>query len=374
MSDKERLPFRTPGIGDEQIALLERLCNACAVSGDEAEVRAIVGEHIQGYASDVQVDAMGNVLALCQGQGEQRLRVMVAAHMDEVGVMLTADEGGGFFRFETVGGLGSSQLAGKAMWVGRQHAPGVIGVKPVHFSEDKDRQKYFSIEEFRLDVGPRNAAQARIGDRASFSTVFRRLGDSLCAKALDDRLGVATLIELVKNAPPNIDLLAAFTVQEEIGLRGASVAAYRLKPDLAFVLDCTPARDLPAWQRDSEADSHSRDQGFENVRYNTRLGAGPAIYVVDAATISDSRLVRYLMETADALGIPYQIRQPGGGGTDAGAIHGQRSGIPSVSVSVPGRYIHSPATIVRLEDWKNELALVYAALARLRPDFLEAAD
>jgi endoglucanase len=260
------------------------------------------------------------------------------------------------------------------MWVGRQHAPGVIGVKPVHFSEDKDRQKYFSIEEFRLDVGPRNAAQARIGDRASFSTVFRRLGDSLCAKALDDRLGVATLIELVKNAPPNIDLLAAFTVQEEIGLRGASVAAYRLKPDLAFVLDCTPARDLPAWQRDSEADSHSRDQGFENVRYNTRLGAGPAIYVVDAATISDSRLVRYLMETADALGIPYQIRQPGGGGTDAGAIHGQRSGIPSVSVSVPGRYIHSPATIVRLEDWKNELALVYAALARLRPDFLEAAD
>jgi putative aminopeptidase FrvX len=374
MSDNKGISFRTPEIGDVQISLLERLCNACAVSGDEAEVRAIVREHIQGYASEVHVDAMGNVLALCQGQGEHRVRVMVAAHMDEVGIMLTADEGGGLFRFEVVGGLDASQLAGKAMWVGRQHAPGVIGVKPVHFSEDKDNLKHFSIEELRLDVGPNNAAQAQIGDRATFSTIFSRLGDSLCAKALDDRLGVATLIELVRNAPPNIDLLAAFTVQEEIGLRGAGVAAYGLQPDLAFVLDCTPARDLSAWQRDDEADPHSQDQGVENVRYNTRLGAGPAIYVVDAATISDSRLVRHLVETAVTLGIPYQIRQPGGGGTDAGAIHRQRSGIPSVSVSVPGRYIHSPAGIVRLEDWKNELALAYTALARLTPDVLKVAN
>jgi putative aminopeptidase FrvX len=370
MSDNKSLDSRTPEISDEQISLLERLCNACAVSGDEAEVRDIVSEQIHGHASEVRVDSVGNILALRQGQGEPRLRVMVAAHMDEVGVMLTTDEGGGFFRFEVVGGLKASQLAGKSMWIGRQHVPGVIGVRPAHFSEDKDEQKDLSIEELRLDVGPQNATQVQIGDRATFTTAFSRLGHSLCAKALDDRLGVATLIELVRNAPSNIDLLAAFTVQEEVGLRGATVAAYSLQPDLAFVLDCTAARDLPSWKDDHEGAPHSQDLGSENARYNTRLGAGPAIYIADAATISDSRLIRHLVNTAAALGIPYQIRQPGGGGTDAGAIHKQRSGIPSVSVSVPGRYIHSPAAIVRLEDWKAELALAYAALARLTPDIL----
>jgi len=367
MSDNKNLAYRIPEIGGVQISLLERLCNACAVSGDEAEVRAIVCEQIHEYASEVRVDPMGNVLALCRGQGEPRLRVMVAAHMDEVGVMLTVDEGEGLFRIEAVGGLNASQLAGKSVRVGRQHAPGVIGVRPIHLAEEEDQLKYFSIEELCLDVGPKNAAKVHIGDRATFTTVFSRLGPSLRAKALDDRLGVAALIELIMNAPPNIDLLAAFTVQEEVGLRGATVAAYGLQPDLAFVLDCTPARDMPAWGQDDEADPHSVGQRGENGQYNTRLGEGPAIYIADGATISDPRLIRHLVETASELGIPYQIRQPGGGGTDAGAIHKQRSGIPSVSVSVPGRYIHSPAAIVRLEDWKNELALAYAALARLTP-------
>jgi endoglucanase len=136
------------------------------------------------------------------------------------------------------------------------------------------------------------------------------------------------------------------------------VAAYALDPHLAFVLDCTPANDLPAWD-DSE-----------NTRYNTRLGAGPAIYVADSSTLSDPRLIRYLMQTADQAGLPYQIRQPGGGGTDAGAIHKQRAGIPSVSVSVPGRYLHTQAGLVRLSDWKASLALMHAALSRLAPDLL----
>jgi endoglucanase len=175
---------------------------------------------------------------------------------------------------------------------------------------------------------------------------------------MDNRLGVATLIELVKHAPPHIDLLAAFTVQEENGLRGARVAAFAFNPSLAIVLDSTPAYDLPAWD------------GDENVRYNSRLGAGPAIYIADSGTLSDPRLVRHLMETAEVYGIPYQVRQPGGGGTDAGAIHRQREGIPSVSVSVPGRYHHSPASIVRLSDWQHTMTLVAAALFRLKPDVL----
>jgi endoglucanase len=181
---------------------------------------------------------------------------------------------------------------------------------------------------------------------------------------LDDRLGVATLIELVsqftRNPPENFDLLAAFTVQEEIGLRGAQVAAYALDPDLAIVLDCTPANDLPTWDGGLP--------GSENDRYNTRLGAGPAVYIADRATLSDPRLVKHLVETAAELGIPFQFRQPGGGGTDAGAIHKQRAGIPSVSISVPGRYLHTAAAMVRRTDWQNSLALVSAALARLSPD------
>ncbi len=177
-------------------------------------------------------------------------------------------------------------------------------------------------------------------------------------KALDNRLGVATLIELIKHAPANIDLLAAFTVQEEIGLRGARVAAFAFDPDLAIILDSTPAYDLPAWDAD------------ENVRYNTRLGAGPAIYIGDSSTLSDPRLVRFMIETAEKYKIPYQLRQPGGGGTDAGTIHKQREGIPSISVSVPGRYHHSPASIVRLTDWQHTCNLVGTALSRLTPEVL----
>ena len=178
------------------------------------------------------------------------------------------------------------------------------------------------------------------------------------AKALDNRLGVATLIELVKNAPAQIDLLAAFTVQEEIGLRGAKVAAYAFNPDIGIAVDATPANDLPGW--DAE----------ENTTYNTRLGFGPAIYIADGSTFSDPRLVRWLAETGDAEKIPYQFRQPGGGGTDAGAIHKARAGVPSVSVSVPHRYSHTAVSIARLDDWKNTLDLLQAALTRLMPDLL----
>jgi putative aminopeptidase FrvX len=346
-----------PQIGDEQLKLLERLSNACAVSGDEGEVRKIVSEEVQPHADEVKVDALGNVLVTKHGHGQNCLQVMLAAHMDEVGLMITNAEGEGIYRFAIVGGLAATALPGKAMWVGKEHIPGVIGIKPIHLTEPDERKKIFSLDSLRLDVGLATG-KVKLGDRATFATSFIQLGPSLRGKALDNRLGVATLIELIKHAPPNIDLLAAFTVQEEIGLRGARVAAFAFDPDLAIILDSTPAYDLPVWDAD------------ENVRYNTRLGAGPAIYVGDSGTLSDPRLVRFMIETAEENKIPYQIRQPGGGGTDAGAIHKQREGIPSVSVSVPGRYHHSPASIVRLSDWQHTLDLVGTALSRLTPEVL----
>ena len=354
-----------PRIEAEQIRLLERLCNAGAVSGDEGEVRSIVLEQVRPHAADVKVDAMGNVLVTCQGSGQDRLKVMLAAHMDEVGLMLTGDEGEGLFRFDKVGGLDERQLVGKPVWVGRGRVPGVIGAKPIHLTNAEERKNSISLDNLRIDVGPENGGKVKLGDWAAFATPFARLGPSLRAKALDDRLGVATLIELIKRAPPNVDLLAAFTVQEEIGLRGARVAAYALDPHLAIALDCTPAYDLPAWE-------DGGSQVAENHRYNTRLGAGPAIYLSDSGTLSDPRLVRLLVESAEAAGIPYQFRQPGGGSTDAGAIHKQRAGIPSVSLSVPGRYLHTPAGIARLSDWENTLALVYTALTRITSAVLDA--
>ena len=361
--------YRPPRVGAAQLRLLEQLSNACALSGDEGEVRAIVLEQIKPLATEVRVDALGNVLAVRQGQGENRLRVMVAAHMDEVGLIIVDDESDGIFRFEVVGGVDARYLVGKPVLVGRKHVPGVIGAKPIHLTTAEERRHSLTTEALRIDVGPGNGGKVKVGDRAAFATSFQRLGPSLRGKALDDRFGVTTLIELLRNAPENIDLLAAFTVQEEVGLRGARVAGYALNPQLAFVLDCTPARDLPAWDSGGNYDLESQ----ENTRYNTRLGAGPAIYVADGATLYDPRLVRHLMATGDALGIPYQTRQPGSGGTDAGGIHLQRDGVPVAAVSVPGRYLHTPAAIARLDDWKNSLALVHAALARLTPEILASA-
>ncbi len=340
-----------PTIGNAQIKLLESLCNACAVSGDEGEVRKIVLEELKGHAEDVKVDALGNVLVTKPGTAKNRLRVMVSAHMDEVGFMLVGDDTEGLFRFETVGSIDVRQLPGKAVLVGKDHLPGVIGARPIHLTTAEERKQKIPLDALRIDIGP-GGGKVKPGDRATFATRFQRNGPVLIAKALDNRFGVATLLELVRNAPTNIDLLAAFTVQEENGLRGAKVAAYAFNPDLAIAVDATPANDLPDWE------------GEENISYNTKLGLGPAIYTADGGTLSDPRLVRFLSETAQAEGVPFQFRQPGGGGTDAGAIHKARAGVPSVSVSVPHRYSHTAASIARLDDWKK---YVRAAARRVEP-------
>ena len=346
-------------IDQPQLELLERLTNAC---GDEGAVRKIVLGEIKDHADEVRVDALGNILATCKGEGtEERLKVMVAAHMDEVGFMLTSDEKKGLYRFSRVGGLDPRQLVGKSLWIGDDRVPGVIGAKPIHFTKREEREKAISLDSLRIDVGPENASKVKVGDRATFATPFTFLGRSIRAKALDDRFGVATLIELVKHAPQNIDLLAAFTVQEEVGLRGATTASYAFDPDLGFALDSTPARDFLPW-----------DEEEENVSYNTCLDAGPAIYTADARTMSDPRLIKHLVATAEDLDIPYQLRQPGGGGTDAGAIHRQRMGVPSVTVSVPARYLHSAASLARVADWEAALRLIHAALLRISPSILES--
>ncbi|OJX38028.1 MAG: hypothetical protein BGO78_08290 [Chloroflexi bacterium 44-23] len=355
---KNNLLKTTPQIGESQIDLLRRLSDSVAVSGDEGAVRKIVLEEVKDVADELKIDALGNVLVTRKSRQKNALRVMVAAHMDEVGFMLVNDDGDGLFSFEIVGGIDNRQLVGKPVLVGKDGVPGIIGAKPIHLADADELKKPIPVENLKIDIGPGNSKKVKVGDRGTFATRFFQNGPSMFGKALDDRLGVATLIEYVKHPPENVDLLAAFTVQEEIGARGAKVAGFALDPDVAFVIESTPANDLPTW--DDE----------ENFRYNVHLGAGPAIYRLDAGTLSDPRLINLLVETAELLEIPYQFRQPGKGGTDAGAIHKNRAGIPSVSISVPGRYAHTAVLIAHLEDWKNSVALVHAAIQRIERGLL----
>jgi len=351
---------RAPKIGAESIALLEQLSNASGVSGDEGAVRALVLEQVRALADSARVDALGNVIAFKAGtQGDRRLKVMLASHMDEVGFMISADDGDGLFQFQIVGGIDVRQLPGKAVLVGKERIPGVIGARAIHLTTEEERRQAIPLNTLRIDVGPGDAAaKVQPGDRAVFATRFQHSGPSLIGKALDNRLGVATLIELLRNPPPNIDLYCVFTTQEEIGLRGAGPAAYAIQPDLAIAVDSTPANDLPAWD------------GSENARYNTRVGFGPAIYSYDRGTIADPRLVAWMARAGEEHGIPFQMRQPGGGGTDAGAMHKERAGIPSLSVSVPGRHAHTAILLARAEDWDNTVKLLWVALSSIPEDLL----
>ena len=333
---------------------LRRLSEAVGVSGDEGAVRGIVRELVSGLADEVTVDTLGNLYAVKHGPARAP-RVLVAAHMDEVGFMIVGLDGDGLLKFEAVGGLDDRILLGKPVWVGEARIPGVIGMKPNHLVKGSERETVVKIDTLRIDVGAtsREAAgrMVKLGDRAAFATPFVDLGPTVRGKAFDDRAGCAVLVDILRGRSYPVELIAAFTVQEEVGVRGARVAGFTADADAAIVVDCTPANDLPA-----------PDDEDENYKYNTRLGAGPAIYVHDGATLHDKRLIRHLTASAAAKNIPYQMRQPGGGGTDAAGIQRARAGVPAVSVSVPGRYIHSPAALVSTTDFHHTARLVRAAL------------
>lgn len=351
--------FQPIKLQKSDFTLLKELTEAVAVSGDESAVRKIIRKQLEGLADEVRVDALGSVIAVKHAKTKPFMRVLLDAHMDEVGFLLT-NGSDGIFSFRTVGGVDGRQLAGKSVWVGKDRVPGVIGAKAIHLLTREERNRAIQASSLKIDVGEENKGKVKPGDRASFATKFMHNGPSIIAKAIDDRIGCAILLKLLANVPDHIELTTAFTVQEEVGLRGARSAAYGINPDLAIAIDSTPAGDLP------------RHDLVESNRYNTKLGFGPALYTSDSSTLSDPRLIRHLVKVGDKYKIPYQFRQPGGGGTNAGSIHLQRGGIPAVSVSVPGRYAHSAAMISRVKDWEDTVNLVHAFLLDLTPDLLKA--
>jgi len=339
--------------------LLQTLSMAHGVSGHEQDVRALLLEEIRDRVDECRVDALGNLVARKKGTGASRLRVLLAAHMDEVGLMVTHVEDGGLVRFDKVGGIDDRVLPARAVLIGDKRVPGVIAVKPVHLSEKSDREKVMEGKSLAIDLGVSSKAEAerlvQRGDCAVFAADFRTLATEGSAwrtvqgKAFDDRAGCAILAELLRERFP-FDLSAAFTVQEEVGLRGARVAAHAENPDVAFVLECTGANEVPT----------TRD-----VSPNTRIGQGPAISMRDNSFIADPRLVEHVGATARALGIRHQWRQPMNGGTDAGAIQRSRAGVAAITISVPARYIHSAAAILDLNDFDAAIALTREALHRL---------
>ncbi len=336
--------------------ILKELSEAMGVSGDEGAVRVLVKGAIGDHVDELWVDNLGNLLAIKRGAGQHGLRVMLAAHMDEVGMMVTSIEKDGTLRFKTVGGVDDRVMLGKAVRVGPRCMPGVIGGKPIHLLERKDISRVVRMKELRLDIGAADqdtaASRVKIGDRAVFASQFADLGPTMMGKAFDDRVGCAVLVELLRGEPYPCDLLAAFTVQEEVGLRGARVAGYRLEPDIAFALEGTICDDLPK---------------EDDVSPVTEIGKGPALTTMDARTIADPRLVSFVVAMAEKHDIPYQFRRTTGGGTDAGAIHLARGGVPSAGVSVPCRYIHAPAAICSKADLENTIRLMAAVLAELTP-------
>ncbi len=339
--------------------LLEQLSNARGVSGNEREVRDLLIDAVRERVDDYRVDALGNLITRKGGRarrGRAPLKVMIAAHMDEVGLLIVHHEAEGYLRFRPVGGIDPRVLLSKVVLIGRNKIPGVIGVNPIHLLKPKEREHVLDIESLTIDIGAKNKEQAQewvpIGEYATFATEFGEMGDGLVkGKALDDRTGCAVLVDVLRKEYP-FDLYGVFSVQEEVGSRGAGVAAYAIEPDLAFILESAVCDDSPKKKDESPT---------------TRLGAGVAITIADNRTISDRRLVDLLIQTAHENKITYQIRQPRGGGTDAAQIHISKEGVRTVAVAVPTRYIHSPVSLLSLKDFESTIALMTKTLPKLGP-------
>lgn len=343
--------------------LLQQLSEAYGVCGAEKEVRLLIRDLIAEHVDEWRVDTMGNLLAVKRGSGASDLRVLVDAHMDEVGLMVTDIDSNGALKFAAVGGFDDRALLGKVVAVGPDKLTGVIGAKPIHLLKGNHRNNVVKRDDMRIDIGAKNKDAAKgkvnVGDYVAFVTEYAEWERTAVGKAFDNRAGCAALIELLRKEPYPFDLHAAFTVQEEIGLRGAQIAAYAVQPDVAFVLESTPAYDLPT---------------EEDVSANVVLGKGPSVYVMDARTIQSPRLVSHITRTAAAHDIPYQIRQPGGGGTNTAAFQRNSGGVPSATIAVPGRYAHTPVMMINLDDYDNVIRLAEATLRDLTADVVRNND
>lgn len=332
--------------------MTDRLLEICALdgtSGDESAVREYIMSHIA--ADEMTVDPLGNLLVFKKGRKTPKNRIMIAAHMDEVGFMVTDVTDDGFLRFGAVGGIDPRVVLGRALRF-KNGTLGVVGTKAVHQQSADERKKAPDFSDMQIDIGAstREEAEKRVnrGDCAVFDSDAFRFGDGFVkSKAIDDRAGCLIMMDMI-NGDPEYDAWYAFTVQEEIGTRGAKAAAFTIEPDIAIVLETTTACDI------------SGSSGDKRV---CELGKGCVVSFMDRATIYDRELYQLARNTADEFGIANQTKTLIAGGNDSGAIHVSRGGVRTCALSVPTRYLHSPACVAKESDIEATAKLAAAALA-----------
>jgi endoglucanase len=322
--------------------LVKTLTEAYGPSGHEDKIREIIRAEIEPLADEVRVDALGNLIALKRSTGGGSSKVMLSAHMDEIGLIVSYVDEKGFLRFQPIGGLHAMNLSGGRV----QFADGTIGV--IAPENDQEFQKKPSLQQLYIDIGAteRSEAQDRLGEAAGFVRPFTDLGKRIVAKAMDDRISCAILVETLRRLDDSPhDVYFVFSVQEEVGLRGARTSAYGIDPDLGIALDVTLAADTP-----------------EARKLAMNLGAGPCIKVKDGHMVAHPGVKNLLIRTAKAHNIPYQLEVIDRGTTDAAVIQITRSGVAAGCISVACRYVHSPSEMVDMDDVNNSVKLLLAVL------------
>ncbi len=329
---------------------LAQICRLPGVSGFEEPVRSAVWERLRPLAQDAWLDGLGTLVLTRGWRGGRGPRTLLCAHLDEVGLIVTGVDDAGLLRFDLVGGIDARLLPGCAVRVGPDAIPGAVTAVPVHLTPAAKRRQAAELDGLRLDIGAQDAAQARRavepGAFAVFAGPAGPLGRLFRAKALDDRAGICAIVAAVEAlAGTDLPLAVAFTVQEEIGTRGAAAVAGPLAPERAVIVETTTAVDLP---------------GIRGPNRVTRLGRGPALTVVDGGMVADPELTACLAAAAERAGLPHQWKEAASGGTDAARFQGV--GARAAVVSVPARYLHAPASVLDPRDLQGAADLLTAWL------------
>lgn len=329
--------------------LLKRLSEVPGVSGHEKTIKQVIIDEIKENVDEIKEDSMGNIITTIKGSN--KFKVMIAAHMDEIGFMVKYIDGKGFISFETVGGFDMRSLGSQRVKIHSSKGDiiGVIGLKPPHITEKEEKEKALKLEDLRIDVGLNSKEEVeqlgiQVGDPITRDISFSHLGNQkvVSCKSFDNRAGCTVLIEILKQINnPDYTLYGVFTTQEEVGLRGAKTATYGLDIDFAIVIDVTIGGPLPK---------------TESEKVSIYLGKGPSIDLMDNGFILSERVKEILFKAAQDSGVPYQ-KHISSGRTDGAIVHITKEGIPTAVISIPSKYIHSTVEIVNLTDLENTLKL-----------------